>query len=336
LSNLAEYARSLHEADRQDHPRILKPRAQKGREERLKGVRAVIFDVYGTLINYWKPGFEDRSTRENLLLAAFGEMSKRFGMDDTLAKINPQDPPAKTLNDFYSGLITLNHQKSVEKGVEMPEVRVEEVWAMILMILKRNGYDVNQPSLPPSADLADFSRRLAYTYNFVSMGRSLYPGVSAALKKLKDDNMVLGILSDAQLYTPIDLTLLLRDQSGGVIEDYNELFDTDLTFFSCEYGFVKPSEILYRRLFDALYEYHITPSQTVFIGNDLMMDICPAASIGMKTGLFCGDDVMVFGDGDNENVGADVVPDIIFNSWTELPKLISFHGEMDDARKDEL
>jgi FMN phosphatase YigB (HAD superfamily) len=164
----------------------------------------------------------------------------------------------------------------------------------------------------------------------MSMGRALYPEVSSALKKLKNDNIVLGILSDAQLYTPIDLTLLLRDQSGGEIDDYNELFDTDLTFFSHEYGSVKPSEVLYRRLFDALYEYHITPSQTVFVGNDLAMDIRPAASIGMKTGLFCGDDVMAFVDGIDENVDAGAVPDIVFNSWTELPGLISFHGEMDE------
>jgi putative hydrolase of the HAD superfamily len=158
------------------------------------------------------------------------------------------------------------------------------------------------------------------------MGRELYPGAANALKRLKENNIVLGILSDAQCYTPIDLTLLLRDQSGGKIDDWNELFDTDLTFLSCEYGFVKPSEVLFRRLFDALYEYQILPAQTVFVGNDLLIDINPAATLGMRTALFCGDDVMVFGGGEGN---ADVVPDVVFEKWEELPGPISFHGEME-------
>jgi FMN phosphatase YigB (HAD superfamily) len=82
---------------------------------------------------------------------------------------------------------------------------------------------------------------------------------------------------------------------------------------------------LYRRLFDALYEYNILPSQTVFAGNDLSTDILPAATFGMKTALFCGDDVMVFGEGGH--IDSDIVPDIIFESWDELPELVSFHGE---------
>jgi putative hydrolase of the HAD superfamily len=319
LSDLAEYARRLHENQRRTYQRTINARGHECAHESLKGVRAVIFDVYGTMVNYWRPGFEARETREALLLDAFAEVSSRFGMDDTLAGMNPGESPGKTLNDFYNGLIALNHQKSVSKGIELPEVRVEEVWSVIVMMLKRNGYDAG--AYAPGGDAADFARYLAYTYNFLSMGRELYPGVAGALRRLKDGNIVLGILSDAQFYTPMDLTLLLRDQSGGGVDDYNELFDVDLTFLSCEYGFVKPSEVLFRRLFDALYEYHITPAQTVFAGNDLSVDIKPAAALGMRTALFCGDDAMLFG-GDG-----GVVPDIVFSDWGELADKVSFHGE---------
>jgi len=318
LSDFAEYARHLHETERRKYPRTIDPLSQNSAQNTLKGVRAIIFDVYGTMINYWRPGFESRETREQLLLDAFAEVSSRFKMGDMLTAMNPGEPPAKTLNDFYNGLIAINHQKSVDSGIEFPEVRVEEVWSVIVLMLKRNGYDINKYA---PGDAADFARYLAYTYNFFSMGRDLYPGVADALKRLKGDNIVLGILSDAQFYTPVDLTLLLRDQSGGGVDDYNELFDVDLTFLSCEYGFIKPSEVLFRRLFDALYEYHITPDQVVFAGNDLSVDIKPAAALGMKTALFCGDDVMVFGG------GADVVPDIVFSDWDELARKISFHGE---------
>jgi hypothetical protein len=35
---------------------------------------------------------------------------------------------------------------------------------------------------------------------------------------------------------------------------------------------------------------------------------------------------MVFGGGEG---GEDIVPDIVFEKWEELPDLISFHGEME-------
>ncbi len=326
MSDLAEYARRLHESERRVYPRRLKPLRHESARDALKGVRAVIVDVYGTMVNYWRPGFEERGSREALLVEAFAGVVDRFGMGETLAAMNPADLPAKTLCDFYNGLLALNRQKSTGGGTAPPEVRVEEVWSVIALMLKRNGYGADARA-PRHGDPAEFARRLAYTYNFLSMGRELYPGVSNALKRLKDSNIVLGMLSDAQFYTPIDLTLMLRDQSGGKIVDCGELFDTDLTFLSCEYGFVKPSETLYRRLFDALYEYHITPDQTVVVGNDLATDIAPAAALGMRTALFCGDDLMVFGrdgGGDGED---GVVPDIVFYEWDELPEKIRFHGE---------
>ena len=321
MSDLAEYACRLHESERRVYPRRLNPLRRGSSVETLKGVRAVIVDVYGTMVNYWRPGFEERESREALLAEAFSGVVDRFGMGETLAAMNPADAPAKTLCDFYNGLLAINRQKSAGEGNSLPEVRVEEVWSVIALMLKRNGYDAGAPW---RGDPAGFARCLAYTYNFLSMGRELYPGVSSALKKLKDGNIALGILSDAQFYTPIDLTLLLRDQSGGAVVDYGELFDTDLTFLSCEYGFVKPSETLYRRLFDALYEYHITPDQTVIAGNDLATDIAPAAALGMRTALFCGDDLMVFGRGGD---GGGVVPDIVFYEWEELPEKLLFHGE---------
>jgi len=323
LSDLAEYARRLHEKERRVYERNLVPRSFNHAAGSLKGIRAVIFDVYGTLVNYWRPGFESRERREALLTEAFSEITERFAMREVLSKMNPAEPPADTLKNFYHGLIALNYEKASGGGAEFPETRVEEVWSLIVTMLKRNGYDAAANA--PKGGAADFARYLAYTYNYVSMGRALYPGAAGALKRLKADNIVLGILADGQFYTPLDLTLLLREQSGGDIDDCDELFDPDLTFFSYQYGFAKPSEVLYRRLFDALYEYHILPSQTLFAGNDLLTDIRPAAAVGMKTALFCGDDVMVFGGGGG--VGADTVPDIVFESWDELPELVSFHGE---------
>jgi putative hydrolase of the HAD superfamily len=206
----------------------------------------------------------------------------------------------------------------LEEGVGV--TKIEEVWDVIIMILKRRGY---KPEKYSPGLTRDFSRFLAYTYNFHSLGRQLYPGTVSALEMLKAQNIVIGVLSNAQFYTPIDLTLLIREQSHGNIDDFNELFEVDLTFFSFEYGVAKPNQILFRKLYDALYEFEILPSQTVLVGNDLSSDIQPAIEAGMKTAFFTGDKTGAF----LHDLSGKVIPDLSFQSWDELPQLISFHSE---------
>jgi putative hydrolase of the HAD superfamily len=320
LSHLAEYARELHETCARSYARTFEPAACVSRVEKLTDIRAAIFDVYGTLINYWRPGLDDKEQRSHFFMAACREVADRFGFTEFLIEMNPEEEPDRTLYDLYHGCIALCHESALKKGVNFPEAKVEEVWALILLMLKRRGYDAEK-FLPGQAD--DGARYLAYTYNFFSLGRELYPGVVDALAALKKNNIVLGIVSNAQFYTPIDLTLLIRDQSRGGYDDFNELFDADLTFFSYEYSAAKPGDVLFGRLYDALYEYQIPPQQTVFAGNDLTLDIGPAAQAGMRTALFAGDASSAYFHGK----AGTIVPDITFSTWDELPRKVSFFSE---------
>lgn len=320
MSDIAEFARILHEKEARKYERQILPLAYPSKTEKLTDIRAVICDVYGTLINYWKPDFQDSQTRTESLQYAFKEIIHRFSMTNVLNEINGNESPEKTLSDFYHGLIAIQHEKMTIKGIDFPEVKIENIWDIIIMLLKRRGYNPQQHF---NGDIKDFSRYLAYFYNFQSLGRQLYDGVVDSLAALKQNNMFLGILSNAQFYTPLDLTFLIRDQSNGKYEDFNELFDSDLTFFSFEYGVAKPSTVLFRKLFDALYEYQILPSQTVLVGNDLLIDIQPAIEAGMKTAFFTGDTESAF----VHDLSGKIIPDISFESWDELPSHISFHSE---------
>jgi putative hydrolase of the HAD superfamily len=317
VSQLAEYARKLHETSLQSNKRKLEPVSCPSRVEKLNDVRAVIFDVYGTLINYWRPGFDDKEQRSHCLKAAFREVADRFGFTAFLEEMDPEEEPEKTLYDLYHGCVALCHESATRNGVDFPEAKVEGAWELIILMLKRRGYDPEK-SLPGQA--GELAKHLAYTYNFFSLGRELYPGAVDALAALKKNNIALGIVSNAQFYTPIDLTLFIRDQSRGAYDDFNELFDPDLTFFSYEYNASKPGDFLFKQLYNALYERQILPEQTVFAGNDLLLDIGPASQAGMRTALFTGDKNSAFFHGRE----AAIVPDIYFSRWDELPGKVSF------------
>jgi putative hydrolase of the HAD superfamily len=319
VSFVADFARTLHEKHAVTQERVLAPVDYPSRCEILTDIRVVLFDVYGTLINYWRPEFASEDTKKKALLGAFEKTISHFGMERYLVEMNPGEPAEKTLWDLYHGLIALRHKLSLDKKIEFPEVKIEEVWNMIVLMLKRRGYE---PDGKFPGDMSEFVRWMAFYYNFHSFNRCLYPGVAKALKALSASNILLGIVSNAQFYTSMDLTLFLRDQTRGEIDDVTRLFDPDLLFFSYEYGVSKPNPILFRKLFDALYEFQIFPSQALFVGNDLVADIKPAADAGMKTAFYTGDKESAFL---HDGAGA-AIPDISFSSWDELPRKVSFYS----------
>jgi Predicted hydrolase (HAD superfamily) len=318
MSIVAEFASELHKTFPNRQTRELRPFSYPSSEERLRDVQVFIFDVYGTLFNYWKPEFGLETTKSQALLEAFRKTISYFGMGPYLLEMDPGTPAEKTLWDLYHGLITIKQNLLIEKEIEFPEIKIEDVWTAILLMLKRHGYAFTQKDLGSETQLAQC---MAYYYNFNAFNRGLYPGVSDALRALKKKNMRCGIVSNAQFYTPMDLTLFLRDQTDDAIVDQGELFDPDLVFYSFEYSVAKPSTVLFRKLFDALYEYQVLPSQTVFVGNDLAADIKPAKEAGMKTALFTGDDQSAFTHGLEQSI----IPDISFTTWDNLVERVSFY-----------
>ena len=324
MSLVAEFARELHESFPCANNQALTPLQYPSKSVKLADIRVTLFDVYGTLVNYWKKEFENEAGKQATLLSAFEKVIQRFVMQPYLVQMNPEEPPQKTLSDLYHGLISLKHGLAAEKKIEFPEVKIEEIWEAIFLMLKRRGYD---PSGFGLGEGQDFIRCVAYCYNFFAFNRGLYPGVSGALQRLKSENIFLGIVSNAQFYTPMDLSLFLRDQSNNEIDDFSRVFEHDFVFFSYEHGVSKPNKLLFRKLFDALYEYQILPSQALLVGNDLLSDIQPAQEAGMKTAFFTGDSRCAFTHGSS----GSIIPDISFSSWDELAGRVTFYSKPEDG-----
>ncbi|MBN1982325.1 MAG: HAD family hydrolase [Chitinivibrionales bacterium] len=329
MIDVAEFAYSIHTKERNTaRKRNLVAQHYPAQRDKLDDIRIVIFDVYGTLVNYYCPEFETNESKKTYLCRAFQMTAEYFGFTPYLVKMDATALPCNTLYDLYHGLILLNHEKNLKKGITFPEIRIEEIWEVIIMMLNRHGY-TPLPSLHVVSK-REFAKCVAFYYNFHVLGRGLYPGVVDTLIKLKAKNILLGIASDGQFYTPIDMTLFIRDQSNEANTDYRELFEHDLVLFSYEYGVTKPNQIIFRKLFDILYGYSVLPSQVVFIGNDLIHDIKTAQEAGMKTAFFTGDEKSFF----IHDRSKSIIPDIAFSTWPELVEKISFFEEHNHGPKE--
>lgn len=130
---------------------------------KLPGIRAVVFDLYGTL----------------LISAAGGEGGPR--------RSDPEDLPG--LGRALEEAVLLQQDRRRGEGVEFPEVEIRNAWTDALRSL-------GKPQLPPNQlELAVLSYECRVNPVWTM------PNAAATLSRLREEGCLLGIVSNAQFYT---------------------------------------------------------------------------------------------------------------------------------------
>lgn len=252
----------------------------------LPGIRAVIWDVYGTLCGADAGDLDKTLTQRDLLRSVANATITEFKLDKPLASLYPDSPADLALSNLYLQLIHQSHENSKTNGIDYPEVVIENIWLTILQDCSRACYDYKHLENEPAKDTA---YRLAYFFDAKTQHTFLYQGINQCLKKLKNAGMIQGIISNAQFYTPVNLRRLLRLAEQKDNLELNEYFDDNLIFFSYELGYSKPNTKAFQQALDNLYTRGIAPDQICYVGNDMLKDIWPAMNLGMHAILFAAD-----------------------------------------------
>lgn len=250
------------------HARPLEPIATGASPQlpRIEGVRAVMFDVYGTL-----------------LISASGEVGTvRAASEDALSEalaaagVRLAAPVAEGAELLFS-TIRARHGELRSQGIEYPEVDICGMWQRVLDELVRRG--LVEAAVLESCD----PRRLAIEYEARANPCWPMPRLEACLERIAAAGMMTGIVSNAQFYTP----LLFPALTGKTLPEWG--FDPGLLFYSYEQGYGKPGMELYRRAAAALKDRGVEPAEVIYVGNDMLNDVMPAATVGFRTALFAGD-----------------------------------------------
>jgi FMN phosphatase YigB (HAD superfamily) len=243
--------------------------ALKPPSARVQACRAVIFDIYGTL-----------------LIAPHGGVRPDVFADPVLREIlrnHGFDPPVSPSSDLHAAVLR-HHAAS---GVAYPEIDLRILWREIL-------------NIATATDISSLVEELEAAWH---PSRPM-PGAEQAIGQLARTGLSLGLLSNAQSNTLVSL--------GGV----SDLFAPELTILSYQHGLAKPAPELFQILTERLAGHGISPGETLFVGNDPLQDIVPAAAAGFQTALFTGH-------ADSLRQG-ESQPDFSFQSW---PDLIAFIRE---------
>jgi putative hydrolase of the HAD superfamily len=233
---------------------------------RLSGIRVVLFDIYGTMII---SGCGDVGT-----VASDGRGEAVAGAFAAVGLTAKQRP--SRIVEVLEAVIRSHQEAARAEGIDYPEVDIVAVWADVVASLSKGGTDRED------ADHVD-CRRLAIEYEVRANPVWPMPHLAECLDRLCRSERLLGVISNAQFFTPVLFPALL----GRSLTELG--FDGKLQFFSYEHRHGKPSDELFRLAGRELASRSVSPDEVLYVGNDMLNDVTPAAAFGMRTALFAGD-----------------------------------------------
>ncbi len=266
----------------------------------LPGIRAVLLDIYGTLLisGSGEVGTSRREECAGALTAALAAVG--VAIDG-----NPQ----QGVDDYFSTIETF-HQRGHRQGIEFPEIDVVEVWRRVLeQMAGRRQID---PALVETVN----PRQLAVEYEVRVNPVWPMPGVRECLEQLRRRELVLGIISNAQFFTPEIFPALL----GASAEDCG--FDPQIQYYSYLRGRAKPGTAMFQVAAEHLSRREIRPASVLYVGNDMLNDVFPASQVGFRTALFAGDERSLRLRTENFQVDG-VSADLILTDLTQLPDCLA-------------
>ena len=228
-----------------------------------KKIKCMMFDIYGTL---FISGSGDIGIAKKKSPEAYEQVYEQTcELEQLLIKFKIRKTPKAVLNDLFSG-IEKKHDELRKQGIDFPEVEIDRIW---MSILKNND----------SVTVRKFAAMFEMIVNPVYP----MPNLKEMLSACKKSKVLLGIISNAQFYTPYLFEWLLDS-------NLKELgFHPDLILFSYKSGHAKPSPFMFQSAVERLKGLNVPADSALYIGNDMLNDIYPAKKAGFNTALFAGD-----------------------------------------------
>ena len=278
------------------------PTETRAKLQKLKDIRFVIYDFYGTLFlsGVGDIGIDDGTSDAGL-------------MNDALrgARISVSAPKAGSRSlELYSSVVEAEIRNLKKEGIQTPEPDIRKIWKKVLNALS----DEKLIQTPEDEEAA-----LRISVEFEARMNPVWPvkGVETTLQNLKQQGYHQGIISNSQFYTP----LVLEALTGKTVTELG--FDERLLHWSYKERMKKPDIDFYKRFLDALIHAFpdALPDQVLYIGNDMLKDVWPASQLGMKTALFAGDMRSLKWRRNDERC-KNLEPDLVITTFQQLEEVL--------------
>lgn len=264
----------------------------------LTGIKVLAYDFYGTLFisGVGDIGIDDGSPDAGIFL----DVLKQSGI-----RINNKNA-GKLGFTIYNNVVSDLISDLKKDGIEFPEPDIRNVWKDVLLTMQIDGLI----EFEPDQDLFEL-----ISVEFEARMNPVWPMPDAIkiLHHFKSKGMPQGIISNSQFYTPIVLEALTN-------QSLTELgFNEKLLNWSYHQKLKKPGTRFYQDFIEKLHSFDsaIKPENVLYIGNDMLKDVYPAAKLGMKTALFAGDQRSLKWREDDPRC-KNLIPDLVITQLSQL------------------
>jgi FMN phosphatase YigB (HAD superfamily) len=261
-------------------PEIERPRAKPSLTS-LKGVRAVTWNLYGTLIAIGGGQLYFEHPQRIMMDVALDKTIQEFKMWASMTR--RPGLPADYLREIYANIV-LEQKALMPSAEKYPEISADRIWDAFIKKLFQKDYKFDALSM---GSLNEFSRKVAYFFHASMQGTACYPGAADALKHVRTKGLAQGIVANGQCFSLLQLERGIANQDAKA--SMSKLLDASMVALSCDLRCRLPSDRLFRHVLAAAAGKGIQPGEVLHIGSRIALDVAPARRLGMKTGLFAGD-----------------------------------------------
>ncbi len=312
---LEQYAEQL--ASRRDlhwpAPPDPEPIKAKPHVKRLPGLRAVIWNVYGTLLSISGGSLLLQHANDFVMEVALEKTIHEFKMWKAMTR-KPGNP-AHYMRLMLNNVIDELKFTSI-KGEKFPEIATDQVWLAILKKLMQNEYTYMVSQM---GALDEYAQKIAYFYHASLQGVAAYPGAARALYAVNEQLGWQGIMADGQCCSWVQLKRQLQEQEPAMA--YETFLPAEHRCWSFQCLGRKPSERLFRIMLNKLSDSGIEPEQALHVGSSIERDLIPAKRLGMRTALFAGDKNTI--QATNEQLrNPDTRPDVMLTALAQITDVL--------------
>jgi FMN phosphatase YigB (HAD superfamily) len=311
--SLAEYADSLDER-KLIWPKVPTPMAVNANPSirPLPGIRAVLWDIYGTLLRISDGRFALFPVEEARLQIALDKTIHEFNMWNHMYR--KPGPPWQSIIGLYRSTIERQAMHASPAG-DMTDVDLVETWRALIMKLFEKEYTYDEGLY---GDLDEFSEKVAYFFHCNLQATEARAGAVRAMSDLSSAGLTQGFLSDGQSFTLVQTLKALSIQ--GDLPPLYELIRPQTLILSWAHGVKKPSKSLFAAAVQQLRALGIQAQEILHVSCRLSTDLVPARAAGMKTALLVA-----------EKLGLEVSTDVLKSSATRPDRLLTDLSQIIDV-----
>ncbi len=234
------------------------------------GIKAVIFDIYGTLII---------SASGDIMQSNYDPSMFKKALDSAGFDILIPTSQLMEIHKIFRDEVVNGKENAKKRGIPFPELNIVNIWENTLRQAEEKGFI-------KGIDKANIK---VFTFIFELSSNQVWPmpDMKETIGAIKEMGYPLGIVSNAQFYTPVIMNHFLHNELSE--EEYLNGFEKDISVFSYKILKGKPDTAVYEELIEPLAKRGMQAKDVLYVGNDMLKDIYAAQQVGFKTCFFAGD-----------------------------------------------